>query len=125
MAVAPEPKRQYVDRVDVTETFADSVRSVTFDGATVRAELCVTRLEDSTPPTAAVAKQYPACRVVLRPDAAVDLFVRLQQLVGLMEQRGLIKRQQPTNASRQQPAEGALANPLGKGSKTPGQKNEG
>ena len=122
MAAAPEPKKQYVDRVDLTETYADSVRNVTFDGSTIRAELCVTRLEEATPPAAPIAKQYPVCRVAMRPDAAVDLFVRLQQLMGWMEQRGIIKRQQPASSSTQPPAEGALVNPLGTAPKAPDKK---
>ena len=126
MAAAPEPKKQYVDRADLTEVYADSVRNVTFDGSTIRAELCVTRLEESTPPAPAIAKQYPICRVAMRPDAAVDLFVRLQQLMGWMEQRGLIKRQPPASSPpsspTQPPAEGALVNPLGTAPRTPEKK---
>jgi len=119
MAVAAEPKKQYVDRADLTEVYADTVGNVTFDGSTIRAELCVTRLEESKPPAAAIAKQYPTCRVAMRPDAALELFARLQQLIARMEQHGLIKRQQPASSPKQQPVEGALVNPLGTASKTP------
>ena len=108
MAVPQQPKTEYIDRPDLPETFVDNVRHVTFDGATVRAELGVTRFEESTPPTPAVAKQYPTCRLVLRPDAAVDLFVRLQRLIALMEQRGIVRREQPKS---DKPAD-ALDNPV-------------
>ena len=114
MATPQPPKAEYIDRQDLTETFVDMVRYVTFDGATVRAELGVTRFEEAGPGTAAVAKQYPSCRLVLRPDAAVDLFVRLQRLIGLMEQRGIVKREQPKGPS-DKPAD-ALENPLGSAS---------
>ena len=115
MAVPPSPKIEFVDRPDLIETFVDSIRSVTFDGATVRAEMCVTRFEEAAKPAAASAKQVPACRLVLRPDAAVDLFVRLQRLIALMEQRGIVRREQP-KTQPEKPAD-ALENPLGSGAK--------
>ena len=114
MADTVQPKLQFIDRPDLVETFVDNVRTVTFDGATVRAELCVTRYEEGAAP-AANAKQYPTARLVLRPDAAVDLFMRLQRLIALMEQRGIIKRDQPKTPAAS-PTE-ALENPLGKGTK--------
>jgi hypothetical protein len=119
MAVPPQPKLQYVDRPDLVETFVDNVRTVTFDGATVRAELCVTRFDEGAA-QAATAKQYPAARLVLRPDAAVDLFMRLQRLIALMEQRGIVKRDQPKAEPASAPD--ALENPLGKGVKAPDPK---
>jgi hypothetical protein len=120
MAVPPQPQPQYVDRPDLIETFVDTVRTVTFDGATVRAELCVTRLEEGGA-QGAVAKQYPTTRLVLRPDAAVDLFIRLQRLIALMEQRGIVKREAPKPEAASMPD--ALENPLGKNAKPPAPKN--
>jgi hypothetical protein len=81
----------------------------------------VTRLEEGAA-QAAVAKQYAAARLVLRPDAAVDLFMRLQRLIALMEQRGIVKREPPPKTEAAAPAE-ALVNPLGTGAKPPGQKH--
>jgi hypothetical protein len=120
MAVPPQPKLEYIDRPDVVETFVDNVRTVTFDGATVRAELCVTRFEEGAT-AAGTVKQYTASRLVLRPDAAVDLFMRLQRLIALMEQRGIVKREQPKTQSGSAPD--ALENPLGTGGNTQEQKH--
>jgi len=114
MSQPPQAKMEYVDRPDLIETFIDNVRHVTFDGATVRVELAVTRFEEASGGAAAVARQYPASRLVLRPDAAVDLFVRLQRLIALMEQRGIVRRDQP---KQDKPAD-ALENPLGKSAKS-------
>ena len=120
MSQAQQPRTEYIDRPDLTETFVDNVRHVTFDGATVRVELAVTRFEETSGAAPAVAKQYPASRLVLRPDAAVDLFVRLQRLIALMEQRGIVRREQPKQeakpADTPKPAD-ALENPLGKAPK--------
>ena len=110
MAVKPQPQVEFVDRADLAETFVDSIRNVTFDGATVRAEMCVTRFDEGATPGSAAARQYPASRLVLRPDAAVDLFVRLQRLIALMEQRGIVKREAPKAPER--PGD-VLENPLG------------
>ena len=112
MAVKPQPQVEFVDRAELAEVFVDSIRNVTFDGATVRAEMCVTRFEEGTAPGSAAAKQYPASRLVLRPDAAVDLFVRLQRLIALMEKHGIVKREAPKPQER--PGD-ALENPLGTG----------
>lgn len=120
MAVATQPRLEYIDRPDVVETFVDNVRTVTFDGATVRAELCVTRFEEGAAPAGTV-KQYTASRLVLRPDAAVDLFMRLQRLIALMEQRGIVKREQPKPPAGT--AADALENPLGSGASAPEQKH--
>ena len=119
-----QPKIEYVDRPDLIETFVDTIHNLTFDGATVRAELAVTRFDDASGAAPAVAKQYPACRLVLRPDAAVDLFVRLQRLIALMEQRGIVRREQPKAPPQAEKAPDALENPLGTaGAKTPGAKH--
>lgn len=119
MAQPQPPRTEYVDRPELVETFIDNIRHVTFDGATVRAELGVTRFEEASGASPATAKQYTACRLVLRPDAAVDLFVRLQRLVALMEQRGMVRREQP---KQDKPAD-ALENPLGSATKAPDPKH--
>ena len=112
MAQAANQRPQYVDRPDLPETFADSVKYVTFDGATVRVELCVTRVEDGASAAARSSRRYPVSRLVLRPDAAVDLFIQLQRLIATMEQRGIIKRQAPAKPAGADAAT-SLQNPLG------------
>ncbi|HYC45034.1 MAG TPA: hypothetical protein VED01_06065 [Burkholderiales bacterium] len=113
MAEQAEPKIQYTDRPELDETFVDSVRQVTFDGATIRAELCVTRAEQTARGAALSMRRYPAARLVIRPDAAVDLFIRLQQLIAHMEKQGIIKRQEP-GVQAAAPGAEALQKPVGK-----------
>jgi hypothetical protein len=94
----PQPQSvqiRFVDRPEVTETFADSSRSVTFDGQTMRIEFCTIRMEEPKPPDPPVGRQYPVCRLVLTPNAAVDLFNKLQQIMTALEQSGAIKKNQP------------------------------
>ncbi|RPI75387.1 MAG: hypothetical protein EHM45_15130 [Desulfobacteraceae bacterium] len=83
----------FVDRPDLDETFADSIRSLTFDGQTMRIMFCTTRLDQPKQTDQPLAKQYPVCRLVLTPPAVVDLFNKLQQLMSVMEQSGVIKKE--------------------------------
>lgn len=93
MAPATGLQTQYVDRPEITETFADSIHTTTFDGRTLRLELCVTRVEERKPPNARTGSRYPVCRLVMPPDAVVDLYNRLQRLIAVMEKRGVVKRE--------------------------------
>lgn len=104
MALEPQPtgttaaaqqQRQatvrYIDRPEVTETFADFITNVTFDGQTLRLEFAVTRLDDVKPNTPLTGRRYPGCRLVLSPAAALDLINRVQQITQAMTQAGSIK----------------------------------
>lgn len=86
---------QFVDSPEVSETFADSSRAVTFDGQTMRIEFCTIRMDEPKPPNPPTGRQYPVCRLVLTPNAAVDLFNKLQQVMAALEQSGAIKKNPP------------------------------
>jgi hypothetical protein len=86
---------RFVDRPEVSETFADSFRAVTFDGQTMRMEFCAIRMDEPKPPNPPTGRQYPVCRLVLTPNAAVDLFNNLQQIMSALEQSGAIKKNAP------------------------------
>ena len=88
----PDRQVRYVDIPSVQETFSDSVALSFFDGNTVRLEMCVTRLDEpsgSEPPT---ARKYPVCRLVLTPEATVDLFNHMQNMMIALQQAGLVKQ---------------------------------
>lgn len=102
MAATPTPPTEpkYVDLPDVQETFADSIRSIGFDGQTWRIEMTVTRLMPDlllkgakTLPEAQC--QYPACRVVLPLTAGLDLINKLNQTVAALEAQGILKKNEP------------------------------
>ena len=84
---------EFVDRPELVETFADSVRGVMFDGSVLRVELCVTRLAGTGAAggQASMTRQ-PACRLVLTATGAVELFNQLQQVMGALAQQGVVKR---------------------------------
>ena len=92
MAQNAAPKIEYVDVPAVTETFADTVQDMVFDGQTFRIQLCVTRMDEPTGAEGEVTgKRYTACRVVLTPKAALDLSSKLGRVLAAMMKQGLAK----------------------------------
>ena len=92
---AQPPQYTYIDRPEVSETFADFVQRIQFDGQTLRLEFCVSRLDDNRPPAPATGKRYPACRLVLSAAAAVDLMNKMQQITAGLVKAGVLKQDAP------------------------------
>jgi len=93
------PQLLYIDRPDVSETFADSIHGLSFDGQTMRIEFCNIRIDPFNPQEAPTGRQYPVCRMVLTPNAGIELFNRLQQIVKALEKSGAVHRAPPTAAT--------------------------
>jgi len=89
----PESQVRYIDRPEISETFVDSLGIVTFDGST-RLELCTTRLDPPKPPDQPTARRYPVCRIVMTPETTVALFNQLQNIMNLLQQAGLVAKQE-------------------------------
>ncbi len=91
---APERQQasiRYLDHPNMTETFADSITGLIFDGQTLRIEFGVTRFDEVKPNTQISGRRYPACRLVLPPAAAVELINRMQQIATALTQSGVVK----------------------------------
>ena len=86
---------RYIDRPDCTETFADSINHVYFDGQSLRIEFGVTRLDDVKPNTPVTGRRLPSQRMVLTPMAAVELINRMQQVGAALTQAGVLKANPP------------------------------
>lgn len=84
-------KLRYQDRRDVSETFADSIRSCVFDGHNARIEFTVGRFDESGAPGMVEGRQVPVCRLVLNAPAMLELFNRLGQIAESMHKAGLLK----------------------------------
>ena len=82
---------RYLDRPDVTETFADSITGLVFDGQTLRIEFSVTRVDEVKPDSPITGGRYPASRMVLSPGAAIELINRMQQIGAALTQAGVAK----------------------------------
>lgn len=81
----------YIDRPDVSETFADAISGLIFDGQTLRIEFAVTRLDEVKPNAPITGRRYPICRLALPPGAALDLINRMQQIGVALTQAGIAK----------------------------------
>jgi hypothetical protein len=91
---------RYVDRPECAETFADSINHVYFDGQSLRIEFGITRLDEMKPNTPVTGRRYPAQRMVLTPQAAVELINRMQQVGAALAQAGVVKMNpRPTTAT--------------------------
>src|ERR1043166_6547871 len=90
-AAAQTATIRYVDRPECTETFADSINHVYFDGQSLRIEFGVTRLDEVKPNAPVTGRRHPAQRMVLTPLAAVELITRMQQVVAALPQAGVLK----------------------------------
>src|SRR5215475_5702148 len=82
---------RYIDQPDMAETFADSINHVYFDGQSLRLEFGITRLDEVKPNTPVTGRRFPAQRMVLTPNAAVELINRMQQVGAALTQAGLLK----------------------------------
>ena len=95
------PRIHYIDRPEVSETFADSIHGLSFDGQTMRIEFCSVRIDPFNPSEAPTGRQYPVCRMVLTPNAGIELFNRLQQIIKALEKSGAVQRTpQPAETSK-------------------------
>ena len=93
---------RYIDRPECTETFADSINHVYFDGQSLRIEFGITRLDDVKPNAPVTGRRLPAQRMVLTPMAAVELINRMQQVGAALTQAGVLKANppKPTTSTR-------------------------
>ena len=95
---AQQLETKYVDIPELAETFADHIENLFFDGATLRVEFCVKRIDQFARDKPATGRRLPVCRLVLPREAAIELINQLQRLGGALEQQGLVKRQPPPAA---------------------------
>jgi hypothetical protein len=87
---ARAPKLRYQDRPDVSETFADSIRTCVFDGQLMRVEFTVARFDDPGVLGILEGRQVPVCRLVLNRTALADLLNRIGQLGPALKNAGVI-----------------------------------
>jgi hypothetical protein len=84
-----QPKLRYQDRPEVSEVFADAIRSCIFDGQVMRIEFTVARFDDPGALGVLEGRQVPVSRLVLSRTALGDLFNRLGQLSNALKQAGV------------------------------------
>jgi hypothetical protein len=79
---------EFVDRPDLTWTFADSITSVVLESKAIcRIELCAVRWSDLPPGSEpASGKQYPVCRLALPLKVMIDLHRRISHILDQLGQ---------------------------------------
>lgn len=83
----PATTIEFVDRPDLTWTFADSVTSAMLESKAVcKIEFCAVRWSDFQDGAAASGKLYPVCRIAMPLKAMIALHKRLSNLLSQLEQ---------------------------------------
>ncbi len=88
---------EYIDRLDVVETYADSLGVLQLRKDGVRIELCVTRPDLNSSTKKTKRQRFPAARLVLTPDAAMELLNHLNKMVNALEQEQRAHAKPPVN----------------------------
>ena len=86
MAQSSGPPYAYVDIPELSETLANSVYSLFFDGQTLRITFAVNRLNSSQSPNPSTGKRYPVCRLVLTGAGIAELVNQVNQLRAALAQ---------------------------------------
>lgn len=87
-------KMPYRDDPHVTETFADNCHLMSFDGAVLRMEFTVRRIDQSTPDGPRAYNQT-AERLVIPRQAIVDLHNQLGRVVEAMSKKAAVEPKPP------------------------------
>jgi hypothetical protein len=95
------PKLTHLERLDVPETFADSLGRFTFDGLNVKLEFVVHRFDDVIPGQQPTGRAVSACRVVMPLPGILQLHSQLTALVNTLQAQGTLKQvpQMPTSGT--------------------------
>src|ERR1051325_5481849 len=104
MKVSPQQITD-VDRPELAETFVDSLTLSTFDGAAARLTFCVLRMQEPQQGKPAHFNRHPVARMVPTPAATIELYNRLNQMMGALQNLGLVKIEpgKPPQAVEQKP----------------------
>lgn len=73
------------DHHEVSETFADSLGFLTYDGRTLRLELTCSRVDELMPEKETRGRRHVVARLVLTPEAAGELHARLEDIAAQLQ----------------------------------------
>ena len=97
MGMQPTPQSgqiqmTYVDRLEISETFADSLVRAFFDGITLRMEFVVNRMDDPQPGQPPSGRSITAARLVMPLSSVLDMIARLQTMIGQLQAQGVVRQ---------------------------------
>ncbi len=82
----------YVDLPNVSESFADSLVHMIFDGSNLRLDLGVMRWEPGKSPAPPTGMRYTAARLVMTPALAIEMYNQLGKVVEMLVERGMAQK---------------------------------
>jgi hypothetical protein len=86
------PKLTPLERLDVPETFVDSLGRLTFDGINVKLEFVVHRFDDVIPGQQPTGRAISACRTVMPIPGLLQTYGQLTALINTLQAQGVIKQ---------------------------------
>jgi hypothetical protein len=87
-----QPTVTYVDRPEISETFADSCARVSVEGFNAKLEFIVTRMDDPKPPAPPTGKAMTTCRLVLPLPGVLALHAKLTQIINALQAQGVLSQ---------------------------------
>jgi len=94
-SLTPHPELVHVDRPEISETFADSVWRLSFNGSNLRMEFVVARLDEPTPGLPIKGKALTSCRIVMPLSGMIDMAGKLQNLIAQLKEAGAVREVNP------------------------------
>jgi hypothetical protein len=94
-----QPQMTYVDRPEISETFADSLYRISFDSLQIRMEFVVNRFDDPQAGVAPTGKAITACRVVMPLPGMIDMHAKLSAIIQTLQAQNVLRTvtQPPTS----------------------------
>jgi hypothetical protein len=85
------PQLTYLDRLEISETFADSMWRINVEGGVAKLEFVVNRLDDPQPSTPLTGKVITAARIVVPLPSLLEMMAKLQGIIGQLQAAGVLR----------------------------------
>lgn len=92
--MTPEQMRALTRPVEndgVSETFADSIEGMIFDGVTLKIDLAAIRWDQVVPPAKPSGRRVVVARLVLAAPTVIDLANKIQSFMANLQKAGVVK----------------------------------
>jgi hypothetical protein len=86
----PGPALAYVERPEISETYADYLETVVFDGTSIRMEFVVNRFDRPSRQGTPSGRRVTAARLVLPTHGAANLASQLNSLLATLQEQDTV-----------------------------------
>lgn len=94
---APDLNLPYKDLPSVPEVFVDGMHLMIWNGQFAHLTLTVNRMDEPKGQKKPSGTRATAARLVLSPNAVIEIHNKLSQLIAMLEQSGVVKREAPVS----------------------------